>query len=239
MKKFTFALLVPLLGCDGAVDTATTRGSEMLPINNCGITQAEDNSEFWFSCGLSEENLAIVEDTSQFSFKEKQLCDVSFDDNNQPKQFRCKERPIEFDQYLEKGFSIQGEWTCSGLDGFGGYRSENLSRLSIHDNGTYNILLSSKAGTDSVWFVSDSVIAGTYTTDSINNIRLSPINWTSPVIDKTKLKLTDAPKFMMVKPVIMSIKSLSQDSFSASSQFDDEEGKRFLSNVACNTAKGI
>jgi len=203
----------------------------------CGVTKIDQSkNQFWYSCDLKREDLSTIKDATNVQFQKEQLCDVYYGKNGQPKQFRCTEKPIQFQEYFASNITFYGKWSCTGLDGFNGYDQEKVSQLMFRQDGSYEITLTTKESTDSIWHVSDSIISGTYKTDYINKIRLSPEKWTSDIINKTEFTLEDAPQDMMVRPVIFEIDLLSKNFLSVNSKFEDSTDIN-LSVIGCERVK--
>ncbi len=216
------SLLIILLFMFGCTEHQESEDSQVKAQNNCGIVNSDPIDEgFWFRCG-SEENLLSIDNVENKSYKKEQICDVYYSDNGQPKQFNCVDKPTEFSTYFAQNLSFYGHWSCTGLDGHGGYDQKKLSTLNLSEDGTFSIALTAKETTDNIWFVADSLISGDYSANTTNKLRLDPQTWESNVINQTNLTISDAPKFMIVSPSYFAIKTLSANSMTIGFSFIDE-----------------
>jgi len=233
MKRRVLLLAMFLIGC-GESDTHVG-DSKGAAVSNCGVTQYESfTSEFKFHCGLNAREVGQIDDLSKTRLKKEQLCDVYYSENGQPKTFFCKEKPEYIASFIAEGASLDGDWACTGLDGFGGYRSKNESELIMYRNGSFDLLLKAKGktDTDSVWYLTDSVINGNYEVGTKNKMVLTPASWSSELISKAGLKMDEAPEFMLVKPLTIEIKRLTKSSLEGISRWEKEPG-RIVSSVEC------
>ncbi|MDI5832512.1 hypothetical protein OCF84_21670 (plasmid) [Shewanella xiamenensis] len=196
-------------------------------LSNCGVTQYDQSStEFIFSCGLNEREAGLSKDMRGYTIKKEQDCEVYFGEDGQIKTFMCRGKAENIDVD-----TIEGNWMCSGLDGYGGYYSKNESALSIKSDGNFALHLSAKSNTDSVWHLADSVISGQYSVER-NKLVLTPSSWTSELIDKAGLTFDKAPKFMLVEPIYVEVIKQTEKTFSGRSRrVDNQSG--ILSSVNC------
>lgn len=207
-------LLLPLgaLGCGDSKDIVSNPNPHQL--NSCGVTSVHhEGSGFTFRCGLTDKpkgHKAVDVETKAFS--EQQLCDVRYNQNGVPEYFSCKEVPESIDSFIAKGATVQGDWSCTGLDGFGGYSKENKSRFILRENGEFEVHITAKDQTDSVWHLADSIISGSYVRDTTNKLVLEPMSWESDLIKASKLSFDDAPQFMLVKPLRIDVSKLTNQS---------------------------
>jgi hypothetical protein len=235
MKKTISTLMVMLssLGCGQEIEVDTHLN---VPLKNCGITGFGDG--FVFYCGLADIHLPIIKDVADVPFEKEQLCDVHYAPTGQPTQFNCRDIPVKFDEYLEKGLTFHGDWVCTGLDGFGGYDHIKLSNLTFNENGMFEVELLSKLNTDSVWYVKDSILKGTYTVDAINKIRLAPETWGNELINMASPTRKDALQFMLASPTLLEITSLSESGLAARLRLERTDDILFR-RVSCERPKRI
>ena len=229
-KKIAAISLLPLaiLGCGEAEKTTDTRNQ----LNNCGITSVtNEDSGFTFRCGLDK---AFNVENIQLS--RQQVCDVYYNEIGVPERFSCKELPETIDSFIAKGASLLGEWRCEGLDGFGGYIRGNESRFLLKENSEFEVHLTAKDDTDSVWFLTDSIISGTYMRDDTNKLVLEPNSWESDLITASNLTFKEAPSFMLVKPLHIEISDLTNDNLKGIGRWGGEHSK--LLNVTCSKSIG-
>jgi hypothetical protein len=135
---------------------------------------------------------------------EKQLCLVEYSKNDgHPEVFSCSEPPIPLDSFIAKGATLEKEWYCDGLDGFGGRyhtKHDKESLLKINSDGTYAITHSAKKGSDYIWHIAATTVSGKWYSTSYNNqLKLNPVSITSKVIDAANAKMEDASYFLVLK----------------------------------------
>jgi hypothetical protein len=234
MKKSILISMV-LLSALGCSQESEVNAQLDVGTKNCGITNIESsNSGFWFSCGLGEEDLSSIKNVADITLKKEQLCSVYYSTNGQPEQFRCQDRPVEFDEFFAKGLTFHGDWVCTGLDSLGGYDNTKLSDLTFNENGTFKVEILATLNSGSVWHIKDSTLKGTYTVDSVNKIRLAPETLGNDLINMANLTLKDAPQFMLVNPALLEITSLSDKTLMAGLRSGNRSNR-----VSCERPKRI
>lgn len=233
MNYLYFILLFFLVGCvEKKIDISQKKDSHIA--NNCGVTHlSEFTPEFKFDCGIDNSELDIIKDLSSVILKKEQVCDVYYSENGQPKTFLCKEKKETIDSFIAKGASFNGSWTCKGLDGYGGY-DINESDLVIYDNDRFKLFLKAKKTTDSIWFLTDSIISGDFNiSHNSNKVILTPLSWSSELLKLTNMMIKDAPKNMLVKPLIIEIKSFTNNNLTGVSRWSDNLNY-IVSHVSCS-----
>jgi hypothetical protein len=240
MKNILFAgLFITMSAC--SFDNQEINSAEVATglINGCGITSIkEDSSGFRFHCGLKGSDLNAIEDVSAITFKKNQLCQISYSENGQPKLIDCKEKPENLDSFIARGATLFGDWECKGLDGYGGYsrysHEENISPLKLNENGEFELTILAKEGTDSIWYIKDSIITGKYVLDITNRIIFTPKTWSNVLIEKAGLTMTSAPNFMLVKPLELTVDNLTDENLEGESRWVSSKNE-IVSSVSCIT----
>lgn len=223
--KLTAISLLPflVLGCGEKEQSAINQNQ----LDGCGITGVSDeNSSFTFRCGLNDDpqsHKAI--NVERKSFSKQQICNVSYSQSGVPEYFYCKDVPKTIDSFIAKGASLQGAWSCIGLDNSGNYSNKDKSRLLLKDNGVFEVHITAKKNTASVWFLTDSIISGNYTRDTTNKLRLEPNSWWSTLIEESGLAFEDAPKFMLVKPFEIEISNLTNSNLEGDGRWENDRSR--------------
>lgn len=223
---YSTLIVLFLFGCGKEAETPSTQVN-VNALSNCGVIQYDPTStEFIFSCGLSGRNVDMIKDMSEITLQKVKECDIYYNDKGQPEKFFCRDKAESIDKS-----GIEGNWMCTGLDGYGGYHSKHKSALVLNANGTYDLHLFAKKDSDSVWHVADSVMAGSYSVNK-NKLVLAPKTWTGELIDKAGLSFDKAPKFMLVKPFSIEVKNQSEILFDGTLRREDKANE-ILSYVDC------
>ena len=225
MKIVSVAVLMAfiLTGCDEKTNQAST-------LDNCSITN-QSNDTFTFRCGLNDA-------VSSVAYQNK--CNVYYSDNGQPNRFDCEELPETIESYTFKGATLQTEWDCKGLDGYGGYQNfeddiTKHSRLVFDHNGKFNLYLKGKENSSDIWHFPDSIISGDYGQNDTNGLILIPTAWNSYLLDATKFEFKDAPYFMLVKPLNIDITNLSASKLEGVAKWVDNKSNHRgnIGQVSC------
>lgn len=186
----------------------------------CGVTSLDkDNNGFVFRCDADANSDEFITDFSALALSESQMCNIVYDQKGQPKQFKCHEMPTTFDKYFAQGISLNGRWQCKGLDNYN--NQTHVSLLTLHSDGRYNIAITGKSNSESIWFAGNSEIEGMVTQNNTHKLRLAPTQWTGDIIDKTQLTLKDAPTSMLASPLVLSITSLTEQALKADINSDN------------------
>jgi len=227
------SIVIVLGGC------GQEQGQEQAQVNAapstiCGVTSHKSDGSFSYNCGLSVNDKIVTNETLKNVVKGKQVCEVDFRDNGQLNYLHCSEMAEPISSYISKGAKLEAVWQCTGLDGFGGYDNEKLSELTLNENGTYQIHISGKEKSDSVWFVTDSIISGHFQINDLNGLLLTPKEWRNDVIDAAGLSLDSAPKFMLVTPVKIKIKNLTRTELYGEAEFSRGGNITEITDIQCN-----
>lgn len=198
-------------------------------MHNCGITSYNKaTSILTYHCGIEDKKLYVVKDMSGFKLNPARDCEIHFADNGQIDSMICKEKDERIELFKNTDATLIGAWQCTGLDGFGGHRNENIVKFNVIPDGRFTIELQAKEATDSVWHITDSTIRGTFRQANGNHIEFYPEEWTSEVIQRSGLTLKDAPRFMPSEPFSIDVKSLARAHFNGPYQrlgYDEASGQ--------------
>ncbi len=225
-KLIILSLAILLGGCgqDKDIDNSSFR---------CGIV-SQDKGSFSYRCTDSDKIFSKI--PLEHPTKEKQVCEVDFRNDGQLNYLKCSEMVEPISTYISNGAKLESDWQCTGLDGYGGYLRNNISQLSLSENGTYQIHISGKENSDSVWFVTNSIISGSFQINNPNILLLTPKEWRSNVINSSGLTLESAPKFMMVKEVEIKITNLTKTELHGKSTFTTSNNHTRKTNIKCKLA---
>jgi len=202
-------------------------------VNGCGITSIkEDNSGFRFHCGLKGSDLKSIKDVSTTKFKKEQSCLIYYSENGQPSLIDCKEKPKTLDSFIARGATLHGDWECEGLDGYGGYSRKKNSPLRLYENGEFELKILAKEGSDSIWFINESIITGKYVLDITNKIVFTPKKWSNGLIEKAGLTIASAPEFMITKPLMLTVTTLTNEKLEGISRWVNSSNE-IVSSVSC------
>lgn len=228
-KTLTIVLAIAISGC-GQEEQAPNENT----LHNCGVTHYDSTDQsFRFNCGMSDEDTDLIQDLALVTLPKKMTCDVAVSQSGQPEYLNCTKTPENIDSFIARGATLDANWACSGLDGYGGYTDDEASHLVLTKDGTFQLLLDAKQNSDSVWYVSDSVISGDYDINSSNGLILMPNNWDSKVISASGLILSDAPKFMLVKPLLINIRELTSTTLKGMGEWLGDEKRGDVGLISC------
>ncbi len=186
-------------------------------VPNCAlVNENSGDNEHHFKCGLTKEELAAYPAIDDSMLSTDNNCRVELAENGFIDSIYC-DKDIEKSKSLSfKDPIFQGAWLCTGLDGFGGVSENYLAKLSILPGEKFNIHLSAKKNTDSIWHIKDSVISGRYNHGDHNEAIFTPKTWESDLINLSELTLDDAPNYMPVNAFEIKVNLLKGDVFNAS-----------------------
>lgn len=190
-------ILANIIFYAGGEPKKTFTTTDVVP--NCGLINADsDDNEYHFKCGLKPKEMAPFPEMDNSILKSVERCRVELTTDGFIDSIYCKKEARSTAKIDIEEPIFYGSWLCAGLDGFGGVSENYLAKLNVFHNGTFNINLSAKENTDSVWHVKESVISGKHNHGNDNEIIFTPELWTNDLINASGLTLNDAPKYMPV-----------------------------------------
>jgi hypothetical protein len=180
------------------------------------VNENSGDNEHHFKCGLTKEELAAYPVIDDSMFSAGNNCRVELTKDGFIDSIYCNK---DFEKSKSLSFKdpvYKGDWLCTGLDGFGGASEHYIAKLSILTKDKFNIHLSAKKNTDSIWHIKDSVISGRYNHGDNNEVIFIPESWESDLINLSELTLDDAPNYMPVNAFEIKVNLLKGDVFNAS-----------------------
>ena len=223
-------ILANIIFYAGGEPKKTFTTTDVVP--NCGLVNAySEGNEYHFKCGLKPKEMATFPEMDDSILKSAESCRVKLNTDGFIDSVYCKKEERGTNEIDLEEPLFYGSWLCSGLDGFGGVSENYLSELNVFHDGTFNINLSAKENTDSVWHVKDSIISGKHNHGNDNEIIFTPESWTNDLIDVSGLTLNEAPKYMPVNTFEMAINLIKGKTFGASYR---TVGSAASSNVQCS-----